>query len=129
MSTVESVLQVNACLSDQIVPSHHVIVIDQHSQQRLLRKLCMHLKGSERRNRMRMMPGLKKCNQNCVLPPKDRIQLFRDVIISVFDFVLAKPKNNVRVRFPIRVGRVQVRCLQKENRMLHLTSSCPNLIV
>lgn len=62
-----------------------------------------------------------------VVPPKDRVQLFRDVIISVFDFVLAKPKNNVRVRFPIRVGWVQVRSLQKENRMLHLFKTSTNI--
>lgn len=30
VSAVESVLQVNACLSYQIVPSDHVVVIDQH---------------------------------------------------------------------------------------------------
>lgn len=30
VSAVESVLQVNTCLSYQIVPSHQVIVIDQH---------------------------------------------------------------------------------------------------
>lgn len=50
-----------------------------------------------------------------VIPPKNRIQLFGDVIFSVFDFILAKSKNNVRVRFPIWVSRVQVGSLQKEN--------------
>lgn len=44
---VEPVLQVNARLPDQIVPSHQVVVIDQHRQQRLLRKLGVHLKGSD----------------------------------------------------------------------------------
>lgn len=49
MSAVEPVLQVDASLSDQVVPSHQVIVVDQHRQQRLLRKPGLHLEGSERR--------------------------------------------------------------------------------
>lgn len=47
MSAVEPVLQVDASLSDQVVPSHQVIVVDQHRQQRLLRKLGLHLEGPE----------------------------------------------------------------------------------
>ena len=46
-------------------------------------------------------------------PAKHRIQLFRDVVVSVFDFILAEPKDNVRVRFPVWVSWVQVRCLQE----------------
>lgn len=52
VSAVESVLQVNSCLSYQVVPSHQVVVIDQHRQQRLLRKRYLHLKGSGGGNRL-----------------------------------------------------------------------------
>lgn len=48
-------------------------------------------------------------------PPEHWIQLFRDVVVSVFDFILAEPKNNVRVGLPVGISRVQVRGLQRKN--------------
>ncbi len=63
-------------------------------------------------------------------PSKHRIQLFRDIVVSVFDFVLAKPNNNVRVRLPIRVSWVQVRRLGREERTLHdVTQHDNNMMV
>lgn len=69
---------------------------------------------------MMVRARFQKVNETVFIPPKDWIQLFRDVIISVSDFILAKPENNVRVCFPIRVSWVQVRCLQKRNRKIFL---------
>lgn len=44
-------------------------------------------------------------------PPEHGVQLLGDVVVPVFNFVLAEPEDNVRVRLPIRIGRVQVRSL------------------
>lgn len=52
MAAVEAVLQVDASLSNQVVPSHQVVVVDQHRQQRLLRELGLYLKGPGRRSRV-----------------------------------------------------------------------------
>lgn len=125
VSAVESVLQVNACLSYEVVPSYQVMVIDQQGQQRLLRKGCLHLKRSGRRKDGEtawkwVCTTLKhggKLQSASYVPSKHRIQLFRNVVVSVFDFVLAEPENNVRVSLPILVSWVQVRCLGREERL------------
>lgn len=112
MSAVESVLQVDASLSDQVVASHQVVVVDQDRQQRLLRELRLDLKGPGRRSSFRSPVSVKwKVSwwpTGGHVPPEHRIQLLGNVVVPVFDFILAEPKDNVRVRFPVRVGRVQV---------------------
>lgn len=49
-----------------------------------------------------------RCQTSGFVPAKHRVQLLGDVVVSVFDFLLAQSENNVRVRFPVRVSRVQV---------------------
>lgn len=53
VSAVEPVLQVDAGLSYQVVPSHQVKVIDQHRQQSLLRKRRLYFKGSDKKKQER----------------------------------------------------------------------------
>lgn len=43
-----------------------------------------------------------------LIPAEHGVQLLGDVVVSVLDFPLAQPQNNVRVRLPVRVSRVQV---------------------
>lgn len=109
MPAVEAVLQVDASLSNQVVPSHQVVVVDQHRQQRLLRELGLYLKGPGRKGSVgKSVGGKSDTKHNGLVPAKHRVQLLGDVVVPVFDLPLAKPENNVRVCFPVRVSRVQV---------------------
>lgn len=43
-----------------------------------------------------------------LLPAKDRVELFGNVVVSVFDLGFSQPQDDVGVRLPIRVCRVEV---------------------
>lgn len=96
MSAVEAVFEVDASLSDEVIRSDQVPVEHLHVEHGILRKRRLDFEAF----------------------PKHWIQLFRNVVVFIVDFVFSQKKDNIWVSLSVEVSRVKVTALKIEQKNL-----------
>ncbi len=123
VSTVVSVLQVNERFSDQVVHTHQVPVVDLSNK---TKKFAAEIQRCAKSNARVLKTTACVCVCVCVVYlncearlhgergfdlealPEDRVELFGDVVLLVVDGRFAESDDDVGIRLPVQIRRMQV---------------------
>lgn len=112
---VETVLQVNLCLPNQVIGSHQIPVVDGHGEGGIHRERRFNIKRPGRLNfEVNINRVMKENNKIEVLMywlSKQRVELLRDVVLFVLDLGVPELDGDIWVGLPVDVCRMQFCCL------------------